>query len=238
MMREAPEALDVGRETPATLAAYGIADGDTTSFGYQCLIARRLVERGVRVVELIDTGSNNNWDAHGNMQEHRPKALRVDRAIAALLEDLKQRGLLSQTLVAICTEFGRTPWTDAPETKGRNHYAKAFTALLAGAGVKGGMAFGETDEFGINIVAEPGPCPRLPRDDPPPHGHRSHPAGLSLRGPRLPPHRRRRQRGDAGAELIGNRAGGTCLRDETGQNGVGDETPGPRDARNHANPHR
>ena len=82
MMREAPEALDVGRESPATRALYGIADGDTTSFGYQCLIARRLIERGVRVVELIDTGSNNNWDAHGNMQEHRPKALRVDRAIA------------------------------------------------------------------------------------------------------------------------------------------------------------
>ena len=154
-MREAPEALDTGRETKATLASYGIDDGDTTSFAYQCLIARRLVERGVRVVELIDTGSNNNWDAHGDMQDHRPKALRVDRAIAALLKDLKQRGLLDQTLVAICTEFGRTPWTDAPSTKGRNHYAKAFTALLAGAGVKGGFAFGETDEFGINIVANP-----------------------------------------------------------------------------------
>ena len=118
-------------------------------------MARRLIERGVRVVELIDTGSNNNWDAHGNMQEHRPKALRVDRAIAALLGDLKRRGLLGQTLVAICTEFGRTPWTDSPGTKGRNHYAKAFSALLAGAGVKGGMAFGETDEFGISIVSNP-----------------------------------------------------------------------------------
>ena len=105
----------------------GIPDGDTTSFGYQCLIARRLIERGVRVVEIIDTGSNNNWDAHGDMQDHRPKALRTDRAIAALLKDLKERGLLSQTLVAICTEFGRTPWTDTPGSKGRNHYAKAFT---------------------------------------------------------------------------------------------------------------
>ena len=146
MMREAPEALDTGREAKQTLGAYGIKEGDTTSFGYQCLIARRLVERGVRVVELIDSGSNNNWDAHGDMRDHRPKALLVDRAIAGLLTDLKQRGLLSQTLVAICTEFGRTPWTDTPNTKGRNHYANAFSVLLAGAGVKGGFACGETDE--------------------------------------------------------------------------------------------
>jgi hypothetical protein len=155
MMREAPDVLDTGRESPATLESYGIGERDTTSFGYQCLIARRLIERGVRVVELIDSGSNNNWDAHGDMGEHRPKALRVDRAIAGLLKDLKQRGLLDQTLVAICTEFGRTPWTDGPNTKGRNHYAKAFTALLAGAGVKGGCAYGETDEFGINITSNP-----------------------------------------------------------------------------------
>ncbi len=88
------------------------------SFGYQCLIARRFIERGVRVVELIDTGSSDNWDAHGNMQDHRPKAARVDRAIAALIQDLKARGLLSQTLIAICTEFGRTPWTDGPGAQG------------------------------------------------------------------------------------------------------------------------
>jgi hypothetical protein len=155
MMREAPEALDTSRESKATKRLFGIADGEETSFGYQCLIARRLIERGVRVVELIDSGTNNNWDAHGDMQDHVPKALRVDRAIAALLGDLKARGLLAQTLVAICTEFGRTPWTDTPRSKGRNHYAKAFTALLAGAGVKGGFAFGETDELGINIVANP-----------------------------------------------------------------------------------
>jgi hypothetical protein len=155
MMREAPEALDARRETRATLELYGIPEGDTTSFGYQCLTARRLIERGVRVVELIDSGSNNNWDAHGDMQDHRPKARRVDRAIAALITDLKARGLLEVTLLAICTEFGRTPWTDASGTQGRNHYAKAFTALLAGAGVKGGYAFGATDEFGINIVGDP-----------------------------------------------------------------------------------
>jgi hypothetical protein len=155
MMHEAPEALDTAGESKSTLAAYGIKEADTTSFGYQCLIARRLVERGVRVVELIDSGSNNNWDAHGDMGDHRPKAQRVDRAIASLISDLKQRGLLDQTLVAICTEFGRTPWTDNPTSKGRNHYAKAFTSLLAGAGVKGGTAFGATDDFGINIVSNP-----------------------------------------------------------------------------------
>jgi hypothetical protein len=155
MMREAAEVLDAGRETQATLEAYGVSAGDTKSFAYQCLVARRLVEKGVRVVELIDTGSSDNWDAHGNMQDHRPKALRVDRAIAALIKDMKARGLFDSTLIAICTEFGRTPWTDASGTQGRNHYAKAFTALLAGGGVKGGCTFGETDDWGASIIADP-----------------------------------------------------------------------------------
>jgi uncharacterized protein (DUF1501 family) len=155
MIREAPEVLDVRRETAATRSLYGVADGDRSSFASQCLIARRLIERGVRTVELIDTGSSNNWDAHGDMQDHRPKATRVDRPIAALIRDLKERGLLGQTLLAICTEFGRTPWTDSSGTKGRNHYAKAFSVLLAGGGVKGGFAYGATDEFGINIIEHP-----------------------------------------------------------------------------------
>lgn len=155
MMREAPRVLDLSRETDATLRLYGAARGDNRSFAGQCLLACRLVEHGVRVVELIDTGSNNNWDAHGDMQEHRGKAARVDRALAALLRDLKQRGLLGQTLVAVCTEFGRTPWGATPGDKGRNHHARAFTCLLAGAGVKGGTAYGETDEYGIGIVADP-----------------------------------------------------------------------------------
>jgi hypothetical protein len=155
MMREAPEVFDLASEPDAILREYGVPRGDNRSFGWQCLIARRLIERGVRVVELIDTGSNNNWDAHGNMQEHRGKAARVDGAIAALLKDLKQRGLLRETLVACCTEFGRTPWGATPNDKGRNHHAKAFSCLLAGAGVKGGMAYGETDEYGINIASQP-----------------------------------------------------------------------------------
>jgi hypothetical protein len=155
MMQEAPQVFDLAQESEATLRLYGVERGDNKSFAWQCLMARRLVEHGVRVVELIDSGSNNNWDAHGNMQEHRGKALRVDRALAALLKDLKQRGLLRETLIACCTEFGRTPWGATPEDKGRSHHAKAFTCLLAGAGVRGGIAYGQTDEFGINIVAQP-----------------------------------------------------------------------------------
>jgi hypothetical protein len=153
MMRAAPEVFDLSRETDATLRLYGVARGDKRSFAGQCLLARRLVENGVRVVELIDTGSHDNWDAHGDVRQHRPKARRVDQPLAGLIQDLKGRGLLGQTLVAICTEFGRTPWSD--NGHGRNHYARAFSCLLAGAGVKGGIAYGETDEYGIHIAADP-----------------------------------------------------------------------------------
>ncbi len=155
MMRTAPEVFDLSREGEPTRKLYGLAPGDNRSFAAQCVLARRLVERGVRVVELIDTGASNNWDAHGDVQEHRPKAQRVDRPLAGLLRDLKQRGLLAETLVAVCTEFGRTPFTDAAATKGRNHYARAFSCLLAGGGVRGGITYGETCEYGINIVKNP-----------------------------------------------------------------------------------
>jgi hypothetical protein len=155
LMREAPQVFDAGGESDRTLALYGMARGDNRSFAWQCLMARRLVERGVRTVELIDTGSSDNWDAHGDMQQHRAKAKRVDQPLAALLTDLKRRGLLSETLVAVCTEFGRTPWGATPQDKGRNHHARAFTCLLAGAGVKGGTTFGQTDEYGIDPAVDP-----------------------------------------------------------------------------------
>ena len=155
LMREAPLTFDLSSESASTLDLYGLKPGDNRSFAWQCLMARRLVERGVRTVELIDTGSSDNWDAHGDMQDHRAKARRVDQPLAALLEDLKRTGLLRDTLVAICTEFGRTPWGGTPQEKGRNHHAKAFSCLLAGAGVKGGMAFGQTDEYGIAPVVDP-----------------------------------------------------------------------------------
>ena len=155
MMRAAPQVFDISSETEATLRMYGSERGDSKSFAWQCLIARRMIERGVRVVELIDTGSSNNWDAHGNMQEHRGKAKRVDQSITALIKDLKQRGLLNETLVVGCTEFGRTPWGASPNDKGRNHHARAFSCFLAGAGVKGGMTYGQTDDYGVSIISDP-----------------------------------------------------------------------------------
>jgi hypothetical protein len=155
MMREAPEAFDVARENRQTLDTYGVTEGDRKSFAWQCLVARRMVERGVRVVELIDTGSHDNWDAHGDMQDHRKKAQRVDQPLAALIADLKRRGLLETTLIVGCTEFGRTPWTAKPNSKGREHHAQAFSCFLAGAGVRGGMSYGETDEYGAKIAKDP-----------------------------------------------------------------------------------
>lgn len=155
MMRDAPEVFDLRSESDRTLAAYGLERGDNRSFAWQCVVGRRLIERGVRVVELIDTGSHDNWDSHGDMETHRPKARRVDQALTALIQDLKCRGLLEQTLLAICTEFGRTPWSDGGNGKGRNHYAKAFSSLLAGAGVRGGITYGATDDYGATITSKP-----------------------------------------------------------------------------------
>jgi hypothetical protein len=156
MMHVAPEVFDLSHETRETLNLYGVASRDRKSIGWQCLVARRLIERGVRTVELVDTGTLSNWDAHDDMEaEHRPKARRVDQPLAALITDLKRRGLFDETLVAICTEFGRSPWMGTPNSKGRSHHGAAFTCLLAGAGVKGGLVYGETDEYGINIASGP-----------------------------------------------------------------------------------
>ena len=152
MMQVAPDVFDISKESPDAQRMYGVTDGDRSSFAWQCLVARRLAESGVRVVEIIDSGASNNWDSHGDMQNHRPKARRVDRALAALLADLKQRGLFDETLVAICTEFGRTPFDPG---KGRNHWHRAFTCLLAGGGTRGGIAYGESDEYGINVASDP-----------------------------------------------------------------------------------
>ena len=155
MMNDAPEVFSVANESRAILDGYGVAAGDTKSFAWQCLVARRLLERGVRTVELIDSGSHSNWDAHGNMKDHRDMAKHVDQPIAMLIRDLKERGMFDDTLIAICTEFGRTPWTDSPKGQGRNHYAKAFSCLLSGAGIQGGTTYGATDEFGSSIIENP-----------------------------------------------------------------------------------
>lgn len=149
MQFEAPEAFDLSKETDETLALYGLNRGETEGFGWQCLVARRLAERGVRFVELIDTGSSNNWDSHSDMGDHERLAKKIDRPIAGLLQDLKRRGLLADTLVVWTTEFGRTPGTDGP--KGRGHHPAVYSSWLAGGGVKGGLAYGESDEIGATV---------------------------------------------------------------------------------------
>jgi hypothetical protein len=154
MQAEAPEAFDLNRESEATLRLYGLKRGQTQGFGWQCLVARRLVERGVRFIELIDTGASNNWDSHGDMAEHGRLARNVDRPIAGLLRDLRQRGLLSETLVVWTTEFGRTPFNTAKDARGREHHAEAFASWMAGGGVRGGFSYGVSDEHGCSVVAD------------------------------------------------------------------------------------
>lgn len=155
MQKEAPEAFDLAKESDATLQLYGLQRGANTGFAWQCLVARRLAERGVRFIELIDVGSSNNWDAHADMTAHGPLAKNVDQAIAGLITDLKQRGMLDDTLVVWCTEFGRTPYNEQPDAKGREHHHWAFSGWLAGGGVKRGLAYGSTDEYGIHVAENP-----------------------------------------------------------------------------------
>ncbi len=152
MQNTMPEVLDFSKETDATLRLYGLERGSTKGFAWQCLVARRMAERGVRFVELIDSGSVNNWDSHGKMEEHVPRARNVDQAIAGLLIDLKSRGLLDDTLVVFTTEFGRTPHTDGPT--GRSHHPHVFSSWLAGGGVKGGVVYGESDDYGYDVAKD------------------------------------------------------------------------------------
>ncbi len=156
MQRHAPEAVDLNRETAATKAAYGLDDSRTADFGTRCLLARRLVERGVRFVQLYSGGGPliTQWDAHDDLNANHEKMCRhVDRPIAALLKDLKQRGLLERTLVVWASEFGRTPMSQGG--KGRDHNPHGYTMWLAGGGVRGGQAIGATDEFGLRAVDTP-----------------------------------------------------------------------------------
>ena len=149
MQREAPEAFDLSAETDATLDLYGMKRGATSGFGWQCLVARRLAERGVRFLELIDVGSSANWDSHGNMGDHERLARAIDQPIAGLLADLKQRGMLESTLVVWTTEFGRTPFHKEANHAGREHHNLCFSSWMAGGGVKGGHVHGQSDEYGI-----------------------------------------------------------------------------------------
>ena len=152
MQAAAPEVFDLSKETDATLQLYGLPRGSTQGFAWQCLVARRLAERGVRFVELIDTGASNNWDSHGDMSAHGPLAKNVDQPIAGLLRDLKARGMLDETLVVWTTEFGRTPFNTGRDAKGREHHAEVFTSWLAGGGVKGGFSYGESDDHGCAVA--------------------------------------------------------------------------------------
>jgi hypothetical protein len=144
MQGEAQEAFDIRRESKATRDLYGSGE-----FADGCLIARRLVERGVRMVQLY-YGAGQPWDAHGTIMDHKRDALKSDQPIAALINDLKARGLFDETLILWGGEFGRTP--TAQGEMGRNHHATGFTVWLAGGGIKGGLAYGATDELGVHAV--------------------------------------------------------------------------------------
>jgi hypothetical protein len=153
MQSAAPDAFDIRRESPATRRLYGIEDKTTAEFGRQCLLARRLVERGVRFVQLYHTtGGFQPWDQHSDLKGgHGRNAAATDRPIAGLLKDLKARGLLQETLVIWGGEFGRTP---AAQGDGRDHHPYGFSMWLAGGGVRGGMAHGATDDLGWDAVKD------------------------------------------------------------------------------------
>lgn len=153
LMQEAPEAFETSGESDSVLDLYGINRSDRKSFGWQCLATRRLLERGVRVVELFDVGSNSNWDAHGDIMTHRSLAQKIDQPIAALVQDLRQRGMLEDTLIVGCSEFGRTPWEDK-NPKGRGHHASVFTTFLAGGGARRGYSHGASDDVGARIAEQ------------------------------------------------------------------------------------
>ena len=157
MQTSVPELMDISKESPETLAAYGATPGKA-SFANNCLLARRLVERGVRLVQLFDA----DWDHHSNLATSLPKKCRdVDQGSAALIRDLKERGLLDDTLVIWGGEFGRTPLAQTSGASGvegkpgRDHHKDAYTMWLAGGGVKPGVSFGATDEFGFSAVEKP-----------------------------------------------------------------------------------
>ena len=158
MQQHAPEAVDLATETAETQQLYGLDNPRTADFGRRCLLARRLVERGVRFVQLYSGGSHNddNWDAHGDLvKNHEFHAGNTDRPVAALLEDLERRGLLDETLVIWGGEFGRQPTAEYAQGTGRDHNAYGFTMWMAGGGVKGGVSHGQTDDIGANAVEHP-----------------------------------------------------------------------------------
>lgn len=151
---------DISGETEATREMYGLNDSVTRAYGYNCLLARRLIERGVRCIQMYNGGHFGtprvNWDAHEDLvANHTKNAAILDKPTAALLTDLKQRGLLKETLVVITTEFGRLPISEGLGEGGRDHNPEGFTTLLAGAGLKPGISYGTTDEMGYKAAGNP-----------------------------------------------------------------------------------
>jgi uncharacterized protein (DUF1501 family) len=160
MQVSAPEVLDLSQETAATKKLYGLEQPVTEDFGKRCLLARRMIERGVRFVQVWSGpgGATQNWDNHTSIQkELPPMALSTDQPMAGLLEDLKARGLFEDTLVIWSTEFGRTPYSQGANG-GRDHNGGTFVGWLAGAGIKPGVAYGESDPLGWKAVVNPTYC--------------------------------------------------------------------------------
>ena len=202
MQQAAPEAFDLSRETRRDAELYGLERGATTGFAWQCLVARRLVERGVRFIEVIDTGSSSNWDSHGDMRgprapgeecrsadrraDPRPQAARLARRDAGRLDDRVRPHAVPRVA----------------ERQGREHHHQVFSSWLAGGGVKGGIVHGATDEYGIAVAERPRARPRFPRDDPASARLGSRAADFPPRGPRLPTDRRRGSRGSTNSGLM------------------------------------
>lgn len=158
MQSSAPEAVDLTKEDEKTKDLYGLNDKRTQAFGRQCLLARRLVERGVRFVQIYSGGNHNDtsWDAHGDLvKNHTLHAGETDKPLAGLVTDLKRRGLFDSTLIVWAGEFGRQPTAEYAKGTGRDHNAYGFTVWLAGGGVKGGVSVGKTDELGSAAVEDP-----------------------------------------------------------------------------------
>jgi len=164
MQQSAPEACDLSQESEETKKMYGVDQPRTRDFGTRCLLARRLVEKGVRFIQLYSGGNHNdsNWDAHGDLKKnHDFHAGNTDQPIAALLKDLKQRGMLDETLVVWGGEFGRQPTAEYAQGTGRDHNSFGFTMWMAGGGIKGGQSVGTTDELGAAAVENPMHVKRL-----------------------------------------------------------------------------
>jgi hypothetical protein len=157
MQKHAPEAVDLSKEPDDIRSLYGLDEKRTEDFGRKCLMARRLVERGVRFIQIYSGGAHNddNWDAHSDMvKNHTFHAGNTDKPIAGLLKDLKRRGLLEETLVVWGGEFGRQPTAEYAQGTGRDHNSYGFTMWMAGGGIKGGVSVGATDELGSAAVED------------------------------------------------------------------------------------